>query len=112
MIRNWTGRIVYLKTMKSGILMLPVGDVATVEIEHKHEGYIGHGDALVPVYGRTLGAVTHLPDPETNVFWLVTREVAESYPDRGDLLVPSDTVRDEEENVMGYMGVEFPQVDI
>lgn len=45
--------------------------------------------------------VSYLPDPEDNVMYIVSVLVAQARPDRDDLLVPYDLVRNDNGSIMG-----------
>lgn len=62
----------------------------------------------VPIVRQEFGPVTGLPLPEPNVWWVVSRMVASACPDRDDLLVPGDPVRDSEGCVVGCKGLALP----
>lgn len=99
----------------------PYGQVARVAVtrevaEHlpvsEDYGQIGDGgDALgeslpprqhlIPIHRTVFGAVEGLPDPRPFVQYIVSRVVAEAARDRDDLLIPDDTVRDEQGRIIG-----------
>jgi hypothetical protein len=56
------------------------------------------------IYRAAYGQVSGLPPAEEGLFLVVSRMVAEASPHRTDLLVPEDTVRDEEGNIVGCRG--------
>ena len=49
----------------------------------------------VPVSAAQMGAVRDLPTPNSDTLFVVSYPVAYANPDRSDLLVPEDLVRDE-----------------
>lgn len=51
---------------------------------------------VYPLYRVRLGAVSDLPDEEPGVRLIVSRMVAEARPDRRDLLIPYDLIRDDQ----------------
>lgn len=58
----------------------------------------------IPIVRRTFGAVTGLPALDPNKSWrmyIVTQFVADACPEREDLLVPTDLVRDPAGNIIG-----------
>jgi hypothetical protein len=57
-----------------------------------------------PIYRTVLGAVEGLPDPAPDTRYIVSRTVAEACPDRDDLLIPDDTVRDEAGRIVACRG--------
>jgi len=56
---------------------------------------------LVPCTSKSFGAVTGLPAPENDTLYIVSQIVADACPDRTDLIVPSDIVRDPSGQVSG-----------
>lgn len=60
----------------------------------------GDEPVMVPVNRTVTGEVEGLP--EQTLDWLVvSRQVAEARPDRGDLLIVDETVRDEQGRIIG-----------
>lgn len=57
----------------------------------------------IPLYTLDHGKVTNLPEKRPDTLFIVSRAVARA-SDREDLLVPTDTVRDEEGNIKGCKG--------
>jgi len=51
------------------------------------------------------GEVENLPEPEENTYYIVSRLILSGCPDRKDLLVPNDLVRDSEGNIKGCKGL-------
>ncbi|KNZ70326.1 hypothetical protein Tfer_0886 [Thermincola ferriacetica] len=64
-------------------------------------GEIFIGDLRIPVIRKSLGRVENLPDPEEGTFYIVSLAVAQAARHRRDLLVPNDTVRDEQGKIIG-----------
>jgi hypothetical protein len=54
----------------------------------------------VPVSSVELGEVHELPDPVAGTWYVVSLVVAYAHPERDDLLVPDDLVRDEQGRVI------------
>lgn len=48
----------------------------------------------------TFGDIEGLPDPKPQIFYLVSRIVAEACPDRKDLLMVDETIRDEKGRIV------------
>lgn len=61
----------------------------------------GQENLDVPITRSVFGAVEGLPDPAPRTHYIVSRVVAEAARDRRDLLVPDDTVRDEQGRIIG-----------
>ncbi|HEY8531288.1 MAG TPA: hypothetical protein VIL08_03475, partial [Limnochorda sp.] len=54
------------------------------------------GAARVPITRTVFGEVQGLPEPQDGVCYVVSSLVAQAASDRNDLLIPDDTVRDEQ----------------
>lgn len=55
----------------------------------------------IPINQTQFGQVTDLPNQQENIFYIVSALVANALPDRSDLLIPDDTVRDNEGKIIG-----------
>lgn len=55
----------------------------------------------IPITKTVYGVPTGLPDFEPGVFIIVSQIIKNAYPDRIDLLVPSEVVRDSDGKVIG-----------
>ena len=62
----------------------------------------------VDVYRVTYGDVVGLPEPQSRVRYVVSRMTAAAAPDRMDLVVTSNIIRDDQGKIIGAKGVEFP----
>lgn len=62
----------------------------------------------IDIYLETLGEVFDLPASEDGVYLLVSRMVASACPDRTDLFVPGQLVRDEDGRIIGCKGLVAP----
>lgn len=51
------------------------------------------------------GEVQDLPDEQEGVMYIVSRLVRQALPDRNDLLVPNEIVRDENGNIAGCLSL-------
>lgn len=47
------------------------------------------------------GKVENLPEPQEGVVYVVSALVAQAVPDREDVFIPDDTVRDEQGRIIG-----------
>ena len=55
----------------------------------------------IPITSTVFGDTIDLPDPVDGTYYVVSRLVLSANPDRKDLLVPNDVVRDEKGNIIG-----------
>ena len=79
------------------------GEVARVATSNDTVGGVMTEAGTIPVKAVTYGEVTGLPDydPDKAQYFLVSSLVAARVPDRRDVLVPGDFVRDEKGNIIG-----------
>lgn len=70
-------------------------DVANIVIDDDVLGY------KIPVHKTIFGAVEGLPDPEPDTVYVVSAIVANAVPDRPDVFIVDDTVRDEQGRIIG-----------
>ena len=62
---------------------------------------INVNNIAIPVSSSSYGEVVDLPAPQDNTYYIVSRLVMSACPNRQDLLVPNDLVRDEAGRVIG-----------
>jgi hypothetical protein len=62
---------------------------------------MGDRNAVVPLVSLAFGEVDGLPDPKPRTHYVVSRTVANAVPERTDLVVPYDIVRDPTGQVVG-----------
>lgn len=55
----------------------------------------------VTVNNLRLGRVENLPDPRPGVLLIVSRVIAEALPDRTDLVIPDEMIRDDQGRIVG-----------
>jgi len=80
----------------------PSGTVARVEMTRTQEFLLAIAEeAAIPVNVTATGSVTGLPEQRPGRYIIVSRQVAEALPGRGDLLIVDDTVRDEDGRIIG-----------
>lgn len=86
------------------VVLPPAGPVPRVAMTRVAVGRVpahpGDDVTWVPLYRTSAGEVTDLP-PQTTSWLIVSRAVAEACPERGDLLIPDNTVRDEQGRITG-----------
>jgi len=94
----------------------PSHGVARCRVESEHidsfsccfDGEVGNNASpmvgCIPIRRIGYGEVEGLPEPETGVYYIVSRLVKQAVPDRTDCLVPDDMIRDEEGKILGCTG--------
>ena len=55
----------------------------------------------IPTSRTQFGQAEGLPDQQEGIFLIVSQLVKSAFPDRTDLLVPAEMVRDEQGNIIG-----------
>ena len=73
------------------------GIVARVSTTISPSGMIGN----IPLSETKFGEVENLPEPKKGIRYIVSRMIREACPNRHDLLVPGECVRDEEGKIIG-----------
>ena len=79
----------------------PSGQLARVTAKTITTGSITVGDVTLPVTGTTYGEVEGLPAPEEGTIYIVSSLVASRCPDRTDVFIPNESVRDEKGRIIG-----------
>ena len=77
------------------------GNVARCSQTINTVGNITVNSVAIPVSSSSYGEVVDLPAPQDNIYYIVSRLVMSACPNRQDLLVPNDLVRDEAGRVIG-----------
>ena len=77
------------------------GDEARVDVSTVPVGTVSLNDEIVSIVKSSFGEVVGLPERQDGTFYIVSRMVISACPDREDLIVPDDLVRDEGGRVIG-----------
>ena len=81
-----------------GSITIPPADtVARCAVTRRQVGSVDG----IPVNRSVFGTVEGLPDPQPDTYYIVSAVVAQACPDRNDLLIPDDTVRDDQGRIIG-----------
>ncbi len=83
------------------LTVAPSGTVARCATAREVVGSIVMDNAAISVNRTVFGAVQGVPDPAPDAYYIVSSLVAQALPDRQDLLIPDDTVRDAEGRIIG-----------
>ena len=73
------------------------GEVARCESSRTVMGYVNN----IPVNRTVMGEVQGLPEAVEGVIYITSKIVAEAVPDREDVLIVDETVRDESGRIIG-----------
>ena len=81
---------------KAGFAPLPVPCVG-----HRQVDTVTADGITVPVNQTRFGEVSDLPDPQPDTIYIVSALVAQAVPDRQDVFIVDDSVRDEQGRIIG-----------
>lgn len=79
----------------------PSGEVARVSEIRVHVGDMDIGDACIPINKVKFGEVVGLPEPKSSVVFITSSKVRDACPNRHDILVPDEYVRDAQGKIIG-----------
>lgn len=85
----------------STVTIPPSGQIARCTVNRVQVDTIAIDGIAVPVNRTQFGAVTDLPDPQPDTIFVVSAVVAQAVPDRPDVFIVDDAVRDEQGRVIG-----------
>ena len=101
MLVNLTPHEVVLVQGETRLVVPPSGTVARAATTRQQVAVLDIDGFTIPVNRVVFGQVENLPDPAEGVWYIVSSIVAQALPERQDLLVPDDTVRDESGRIVG-----------
>lgn len=102
---NLTPHEINIITPEGEIKIQPSGVVARVSVTRETVGEITVDGKTIPIYKNKFGQVENLPDPAPETIYIVSSIVAQAVPDRTDVMVPDDPVRDEAGRIIGAKGL-------
>lgn len=79
----------------------PAGAIARVSVKTETVGKIDG----IPVTKSVYGEVVDLPKPEDGTIYIVSSLVAGRVPEREDVFIPSESVRDENGRIIGCKSI-------
>lgn len=97
MLINLTPHEVTFLVGRRRLSLPPAEAPARCRVSRKVVDYFGE----IPITRSVFGEVENLPEPAAGVRYIVSRIVAEACPQRTDLYIPDDTVRDEQGRIVG-----------
>lgn len=100
-IKNLTPHEIKILVGEKEIVLAASSSPARVEMTREKVGEVELNGVKIPVNQAKLGKVVNLPEPTDNVIYIVSRQVAEACPQRQDLLIVDETVRDEKSRIIG-----------
>ena len=87
------------------ILTVPSSGVARVAQRRETIGWVELDGMTLPVTRSVFGAVEGLPAPEAGTIYIVSAITAQAVPEREDVLIVDDSVRDENGRIIGVRGL-------
>ena len=99
-VLNWTPHDVHIvdNTGKPYRTYPRTGNTVRLKMDTVSDGYLPDGTPLKRV---VFGEPEGLPNYQEHTYYIVSQLVKSALPDRPDLLVPGDIVRDENGNIIG-----------
>ena len=79
----------------------PSGKVARCAVNRVQVDTITVDGVNIPVNRTQFGAVTDLPDAQPDTIYVVSSLVAQAVPDRQDVFIVDDAVRDDQGRIIG-----------
>jgi hypothetical protein len=79
----------------------PSGQVARCAVDRVQVDTVTVGGISVPVNETWFGEVYDLPDPQPDTIFVVSALVAQAVPERKDVYITDDAVRDEQGRIIG-----------
>lgn len=101
-VRNFTPHEIVIIGENGKAARYPSEGVARVQVENRDVGAF----AGVQLVRSEFGEVEGLPPVKSHTLVIVSRIVRDACPDRGDLVVPTDFVRDKEGRIVGAQALE------
>ena len=83
------------------LVVNPSGTIARVACRTEQTGVINVNGNEIPLTATVYGEVENLPAPEEDTFYLVSSLVAARVPERDDVFIPNESVRDSEGRIVG-----------
>ena len=102
-IVNLTPHKITFVTDKGDLIVKPSGSVARVSSETKETGciYVSNFGLRIPLTTTVFGQVENLPEPEEGVIYVVSSLVAGRVPERHDVYIPNESIRDDKGRIIG-----------
>ena len=83
------------------VTIAPSGTIARVAVTRQQIGTVEVADVVFPINKNVFGDVTDLPDAQTDTLFIVSAIVANACPNRDDLVIVDDAVRNDSGQIVG-----------
>lgn len=87
------------------VLTVPSSGLARAAQRRESIGTIDADGVTLPVTRSVFGAVEGLPAPEAGTIYIVSAITAQAVPEREDVFIVDDSVRDENGRIIGVRGL-------
>ena len=94
---NLTPHAINIINSETKITIEPSGVVARVSMKQEQIGTIND----IPVFRNTYGKPEGLPEPKEDTYYIVSALLAQAVPEREDVLITSNPIRDSEGRIIG-----------
>ena len=100
---NLTPHAIIMMDDNENILLViePSGDVARVSVRTERTETLAMDGIEIPVSKSVYGEVEGLPEAKDGVIYIVSSLVAQRVPERKDVFIPNESVRDEKGRIIG-----------
>jgi len=79
----------------------PSGQVARCTVDRVQVDTVTVDGISIPVNQTRFGKVENLPEPQEGTIFIVSALTAQAVPEREDVFIPDDAVRDEQGRIIG-----------
>jgi len=100
-IVNLTPHALNLLVGGKDIVIQPSGTIARAATVRKQIGSISVDGVDVPINKTVFGDISGLPDPAPDTIYVVSMLVAQAVPNRDDVYIVDDIVRDDQGRIVG-----------
>ena len=104
-IINLTPHAITFVAENEKLVIEPSGSIARVSSTTEKVGEVTVGNFTIPVTSTVFGQVEGLPDPEKDTVFIVSSLVAGRVPDRKDVFIPNQSIRDDKGRIIGCLSL-------
>lgn len=97
--------LTFLDDANNVVLTVPSSGIARAAQTRVHVADVDIGGVSLSVHHSTYGAVEGLPEMQDGVIYVVSALTAQACPDRSDVFITDDPVRDEAGRIIGCRGI-------
>ena len=98
---NLTPHEIHVLRGRARVTLPTAGSALWLDVELTESDDVILGELTIPIFEVTVRGIEQLPELIEGTLYVVSRLVAESYPDRRDFIFPNELVRDANGSVIG-----------